>query len=61
MIRAMVTKREQEVAAVVDGVFTTTGADGKAYAANDHPLDTSKTAAKKTTGSQHHTGCNSTT
>lgn len=46
MIRAMVTKREQEVAAVVDGVFATTGADGTTYAANDHPLDTSKTAAK---------------
>lgn len=46
MIRAMVTKREQEVAAVVDGVFATTGADGKTYAANDHPLDTAKTAAK---------------
>lgn len=45
MIRAMVTKREQEVAAVVDGVFTATSADGQAYAANAHPLDTSKTAS----------------
>jgi hypothetical protein len=44
MIRAMVTKREQEVAAVVDGVFTATSADGQAYAANAHPLDTAKTA-----------------
>lgn len=44
MIRAMVTKREQEVAAIVDGVFTSTSADGQAYAANAHPLDTGKTA-----------------
>jgi hypothetical protein len=45
MIRAMITKREKNVAAVVDGVFTTTSADGVAYAADNHPLDTSKTAA----------------
>jgi hypothetical protein len=45
MIRAMVTKREKNVAAVVDGVFTAVSADGKVYAANDHPLDTTKTAA----------------
>jgi len=44
MIRAMVTKREQEVAAVVDGVFTVASADGKYYADDDHPLDTDKTA-----------------
>jgi hypothetical protein len=43
MIRAMITKRERNSAAVVDGVFTTISADGKAYAANDHPLDTEKT------------------
>lgn len=44
MIRAMVVKRETNVATVVDGVFTATGADGVAYAANNHPLDTAKTA-----------------
>ena len=44
LIRAMITKREQEVAAIVDGVFTSTSADGQAYAANAHPLDTGKTA-----------------
>lgn len=44
MIRAMITKREKEVAAVVDGVFTNLGADGVTYAANNHPLDTSKTS-----------------
>jgi hypothetical protein len=44
MIRAMVTKREKNVAAVVDGVFTSTGADGVYYASASHPLDTSKTA-----------------
>lgn len=45
MIRAMITKREKEVAAVVDGVFAATGADGVFYAADNHPLDTSKTSA----------------
>lgn len=45
MIRAMVTKREQEVAAIVDGVFTSASADGKYYADDDHPLDTAKTTA----------------
>ena len=45
MIRAMITRREKEVAAEVDGVFGTTGADGVRYADNSHPLDTSKTAA----------------
>lgn len=44
MIRAMISKREQNAAAVVDGVFTATGADGVAYAAANHPLDTTKTA-----------------
>ena len=44
MIRAMVSKRETNAAAVVDGVFTDVGADGVAYAANNHPLDTSKTS-----------------
>jgi len=44
MIRAMVEKREENVATVVDGVFTDTGADGVASAAINHPLDTSKTA-----------------
>jgi phage major head subunit gpT-like protein len=44
MIRAMISKREKLAAAVVDGVFTSTSADGKVYAANDHPLDTTKTA-----------------
>jgi hypothetical protein len=44
MLKAMITKREKEAAAVVDGVFTNTGADGVAYAANNHPLDSSKTA-----------------
>jgi hypothetical protein len=43
MIRAMISKRETNCAAVVDGVFTSIGADGVAYAANNHPLDTSKT------------------
>jgi hypothetical protein len=40
----MISKREKEAAAVVDSVFTSTGADGVYYAANNHPLDTSKTA-----------------
>jgi len=44
MIRSMISKREKNAAAVVDGVFTSISADGKAYAANDHPLDTTKTA-----------------
>lgn len=44
MLRAMTTKREQESAAVVDGVFASVSADGKVYAANDHPLDVLKTA-----------------
>lgn len=44
MIRSMISKREKEAAAVVDGVFTDTGADGVARASNSHPLDTSKTA-----------------
>jgi hypothetical protein len=44
MIRAMITKREKNVAAVVDGVFTSTGADGVYYASASHPLDTSKTS-----------------
>ena len=44
MMRAMISKREQEAAAIVDGVFTAVGADGVAYAASNHPLDTSKTA-----------------
>jgi hypothetical protein len=44
MIRAMISKREKNAAAVVDGVFTAVSADGKVYAANDHPLDTTKTA-----------------
>jgi hypothetical protein len=60
------TKREKNVAAVVDGVFTAISADGKAYAANDHPLDTSKTAtvndnlmaASKITPDNVITGCN---
>lgn len=66
MIRAMVVKREKNVAAVVDGVFTTTGADGVAYAADAHPLDTSKTAlvndnlmtAGAITPDSLNTGCN---
>lgn len=45
MIRAMVEKREEEVATVVDGVFTIASADGKYYADDDHPLDTTKTSA----------------
>lgn len=45
MIRSMVETREEEVAAVVDGVFTTVSADGKYYADDDHPLDTAKTSA----------------
>lgn len=49
MIRAMVTKRETEVAAVVDGTFAAVSADGKVYAANDHPLDTAKTASANDT------------
>lgn len=44
LMRAMIVKREKNCAAVVDGVFTATGADGVAYAANNHPLDTTKTA-----------------
>lgn len=44
MIRAMISKREQNAAAVVDGVFASISADGKVYAAADHPLDTTKTA-----------------
>ena len=44
MIRAMITKREKNAAAVVDGVFTNTGADGVYHASDSHPLDTSKTA-----------------
>ena len=44
MIRSMVETREEEVATVVDGVFTAVSADGQAYAANAHPLDTTKTA-----------------
>jgi len=44
MMRAMISKREQEAAAIVDGVFTAVGADGVAYAAVNHPLDTTKTA-----------------
>lgn len=45
MIRAMITKREKNVAAVVDAVFTSASADGKYYADDDHPLDTDKTAS----------------
>lgn len=45
MIRAMITGREKAVAAVVDGVFTSTSADGQTYAANAHPLDTQKTTS----------------
>jgi len=45
MIRAMVETREENVATVVDGVFTTASAAGKYYADDDHPLDTDKTAA----------------
>lgn len=45
MIRAMITGREKNVAAVVDGVFATTSADGQTYAANAHPLDTQKTTS----------------
>jgi len=41
----MVETREEQVAAVVDGVFTTVSADGKYYADDDHPLDTDKTSA----------------
>lgn len=44
MIRSMISKREKNCAAVVDGVFTETAADGVYYASNSHPLDTSKTA-----------------
>jgi hypothetical protein len=43
MIRGMISKREKNAAAVVDGVFTNVGADGVTYASNSHPLDTSKT------------------
>jgi len=45
LMRAMVVKREQDAAAIVDGVFTTTGADGVYYASDSHPLDTTKTAS----------------
>lgn len=38
LIRTMISKREQSVAAVWDGVTSTISADGKAYAATDHPL-----------------------
>lgn len=66
MIRAMVEKRELNVAAVVDAVFTATGADGVAYASNSHPLDTTKTAllndnlmtASAITPANLETGCN---
>jgi hypothetical protein len=44
MIRAMISKRETNCAAIVDGVFTDTGADGVASAHEAHPLDSSKTA-----------------
>jgi phage major head subunit gpT-like protein len=43
--RAMDTKKELNSATVVDGVFTTTAADGVYYASDSHPLDTSKTAS----------------
>jgi hypothetical protein len=36
--RTMQSKREEDIAAVWDAVFTATGADGVAYAANNHPL-----------------------
>lgn len=38
LIRTMISKREQEVAKVWDNVTSTISADGKAYAAVDHPL-----------------------
>jgi hypothetical protein len=34
----MITEREKAVAGQWNGVFTNVGADGKTYAANDHPL-----------------------
>lgn len=43
LMSSMVAKREQDAAVIVDGTFTTTSADGKVYAAADHPLDTSIT------------------
>ena len=36
----MITRRE--AAAIVDAVFTSTGADGVFYASANHPLDTSR-------------------
>lgn len=43
--RSLDIRKEMEAAAVVNAVFTATGADGVAYAADNHPLDTSKTAS----------------
>ena len=45
LMRSIIIKREQDAAAIVNAVFTATGADGVAYAADNHPLDTSKTSA----------------
>lgn len=45
IIQSMITRREMEAAAIVDAVFTSTGADGVFYASANHPLDTSKTTA----------------
>lgn len=66
MIKAMITKREKNVAAVVDGVFTAISADGVAYASASHPLETSKTAllnnnlmtASDITPDTYNDGCN---
>lgn len=44
IMKSLAVRRELNAAAILDGVFTTTGADGVAYAANNHPLDTNKTA-----------------
>lgn len=38
LARTIISKKEQAVAAVWDGVTTNIGADGKAYASVDHPL-----------------------
>lgn len=38
LVRTMITQKERAVAAIWDGVFTNTGADGVANAASNHPL-----------------------
>jgi hypothetical protein len=44
ILKALIIKRERNVGAVVDAVFTSTAADGVYYASASHPLDTAKTA-----------------